>query len=427
MLASNKKTINKNHRQSSSTWEILHDKDSIPTSNDLRDSNFSVTSWQSVSCLDSDLADPNALQMTEVDPNDKKSIASILSDSSSDLEDENRDPLLQSDQDNEEIINSSLIIPSFIMPRVSIPSQKKQLVKRKSYSPNLQLNIQVVGENSLALISRLSAYRKTLRSVRFQLTDTPPPKAVLLILGEEPAIVSENKPVVPIYFENNDNATMEAINSNNFICKPVKLKSVNDDLMILIDFLGCLGTSYHNLGTLMNGGLIGSSKRLNNVNSTLIESTIVPSKGQLKHIKRKHKKDRLLQVRRIKKSLFVGFTFGAISLALAILWREFYLVDSKASVSDVEIPRVWKSVQFFLGKLSGGNKVPDIDNEAIRKLHAEVMESWQKYLVGYDDFPFLQLTHFSEEASELRTIVASKALILLERIKATALHLLSIF
>ncbi|VEU21159.1 DEKNAAC102087 [Brettanomyces naardenensis] len=434
----------------------------------FRNNEFSFTSWQSIS--------PDPLRLGGFPLNSSPNVGSILS-SSSDPEEraelnayDDRDATAQLtsqnannpsptsnvvilrpssplDEDYENIssdlsdengtLDSSTIIPSFVMPRVSIPTLD-------STTDNAPLNIQIVGEDNHSLISRLSNYRKTLGNVTFQSSNQPAPKLILIILNQDnyllPRIVQ--KPFIPILLESRGASAsippLDRLSNQYMVCKPLHMRSLSDDLTVLIDFLSGLDRNCALLNRLLDNGRIGYSMKLNTVNSVLIESSSsdfskakpIPetasssSSSSSSDGTRKRRRERDFEKLRAK--LFFGFAFGVVSLTIIVIWRELTSTTPRQSAQELVdsnggFTRIRTSfISFSEAPFYSFSSTPEYDPIPTKFSGTTDLEPWQKYMDEWNDFMFLRLDCIAEEISSLGRL-------LIQRAKLAFLNLLSIF
>ncbi|GMM29393.1 hypothetical protein DAMA08_021380 [Martiniozyma asiatica (nom. inval.)] len=255
----------------------------------LDESRFSLSSWQSINGDSS----PNR--------NNSPNGASILSTSSSSEQEDNDndgamtrsdtttklylvDPSIANtilmktltmkdeltDEEDDYTIDSSTINPSFIMPKVPI-SQFKQI--------NSKLNVQIVGDISGTLVKRFQIYQKTLKHINFYShnnninNNNISTDLLIIILNNDNVMLPSltNKPCIPIQM--GQIKSIDVIPSNLILCQPIILKNLNDDLMVIVDFLCNL-----TLSKIKNMGKLNSKLDLNKLNSILIENKEIPIK-----------------------------------------------------------------------------------------------------------------------------------------------------
>ncbi|ODV85438.1 hypothetical protein CANARDRAFT_22971 [[Candida] arabinofermentans NRRL YB-2248] len=275
-----------------------------------RNNDFSITSWQSISQFQdheftfnnnrpqiklnsnspnigsilssSDNEDRNLDDLNPQSSNHKVIVFDSGSDSDNDKSDDEvgkhfKDVAADEDDEDEGTIDSSTIIPSFIMPRVSIPS----------LSSSNQVKIQVIGLQKDLLINRLQSYKKLLNQIEF--TNSDDSNLIILLVNKENYILPNliNKPFIPIIIGDSfDYMNLNTILQNKMICDPLKLNSISDDLMPLIDFLSSLEPGFN-----FDSLLIGSNTNFNKLSSMIIDkSTSIDSNNDQNLKKRKRRK-----------------------------------------------------------------------------------------------------------------------------------------
>ncbi|CDK28233.1 unnamed protein product [Kuraishia capsulata CBS 1993] len=265
----------------------------------------------------------------------RSSPGSILSSSDSDEE------IIAFDSDDENGDTTSTVkesIPSFIMPRVSM-SEPEGVVK-----------VQVLGAQSEALVARLKTYKKKfLKNCEFTKKD---PHLILLIVDNENYVLPKllNKPFIPILLEDEyrgqDEEDFEDLSSrtffkNSMICDPVKLKSIDQDLFGLINFLSNLDskTFGSTLTHVSKFSLESNAISLSQLNSIVLDqqsSEILRKKALMRRRSSaarsstsrydddsEDKKTPFTSVYGLRIKLVVGATIGAVSLTCIWMWKEF--------------------------------------------------------------------------------------------------------
>ncbi|GME84326.1 unnamed protein product [Ambrosiozyma monospora] len=145
---------------------------------------------------------------------------------------------LNATDDEEYTVDSSTIIPSFVMPRVSIPSLGGQPDDATLHpADDGIIKVQVVGSCNQLLVQRLNSYKKTLKNVEFYTSNQLDPHLLLLLVNREnyllPTLV--NKPYIPIIIEEGGLHADDILNrlvKGLMICEPIVLKSINDDVVM---------------------------------------------------------------------------------------------------------------------------------------------------------------------------------------------------
>ncbi|GMG19926.1 unnamed protein product [Ambrosiozyma monospora] len=268
---------------------------------------------------------------------------------------------LNATDDEEYTVDSSTIIPSFVMPRVSIPSLGGQPDDATLHpADDGIIKVQVVGSCNQLLVQRLNSYKKTLKNVEFYTSNQLDPHLLLLLVNREnyllPTLI--NKPYIPIIIEEgglNADDILNRLVKGLMICEPIVLKSINDDVVTLIDFLDNLERmdNFQDAIREFLGGPMASSMKLNTVNSIMMEkssssSGFVGRRGsstskstirkkarsssavvfesdeeRFKNSKyNNNKKKNSKDISSLKAKLILGITFGVISLTVVMVWRE---------------------------------------------------------------------------------------------------------
>ncbi|QPG74121.1 hypothetical protein FOA43_001443 [Brettanomyces nanus] len=444
---------------------------------------FSVSSWQPVSRLSPDPIRQQQRPFEGVDSSfvllsESPNVGSVLS-SSSDLDDRSIDDhissrvttlhsqrltatsslaVLRPDEDCESLdmsetdssslsFESSTIIPSFVMPRVSIPSL--DVTTNSDSLSVMPLNIQVIGQDNHGLISRLSGYKKTLRHVSFQASNQPSPKLILMIVSQDNYLLPQitKKPFIPILLQTSTEAaiSVDKLSSQYMICKPLRLKSIKDDLMVLIDFLSCLDRNCELLTSLLDNGRIGYSMKLNSVNSVLIENSTTSDLSllcaELKNQsvgtkdpslvdsdRRQHdgRHDNSSHNQRLRARLFLGFTFGIVSMTLIVIWRELTSVETKNSGAPEIIEKNSRSMGSRIRStfISFSERPFESKYKSESSFVENVSDIWQK-LDRWNEFLFLKLDYLAEEIANLGRFFTSEGYLLIQRAKFALLNLLT--
>lgn len=155
--------------------------------------------------------------------------------------------------------DGSSTVPSFVMPRVVLPTDS--------------INVQVIGPDNNLLIERLQSYKKTLKKVTFQIGAVPQPKLQLLIVNRDNCLIPRisKLPYIALVVGSDGAEYVSNLPPQYMVSEPLRLDSLDDDLTVLIDFLSSFDVT-ENLNDLIDKGTIGRSMRLNCVNSVLWES-----------------------------------------------------------------------------------------------------------------------------------------------------------
>jgi len=343
-----------------------------------------------------------------------------------------------SDEEMIETDQISNIIPSFIMPKVSVISLDSS---KKSETTDNPVNIQIVGRGGNLLIHRLCAYKKTLGNVAFQLKAKPIPNIILWIVDSANCVLPqvEKRPVLPVWI-NSDGKMFPSVDigtAQYFVCKPLKMKSLNDDLMTLIDFLSCLGKDHELVDGLLYEGRIGSSMALKSVNLVLIKSAdrkvsstdvsrVSTGKYSGKSNIRKLKNQRCRQ-QKLKVRIFVGFSFGIVSVALIVIWKGLGVIQERidaAEIVQIQAPR-FKQLPVYIAEMN--RALSTGYSRYLSEINTQPMLSWQRYITDWDNFLYLKMDNLAGEFEELSQIVSFRGLQIFQRLKLFVENIVGIF
>lgn len=336
-----------------------------------------------------------------------------------------------SDEETIETEQLSSMIPSFIMPRVSVISLDSSKTSDMGGSP---VNIQIVGRGGNILMHRLCTYKKTLGNVAFQLEAKPIPSIILWVVDSANCVLPqvEKRPVVPIWVngEGKNFPILDICTTQYFVCRPFKMKSLNDDLMTLIDFLSCLGKDNALIDSLLYEGRIGSSIPLKGVNLVLIDGaketgrklsnsrlfrgskTKYSGKNRIRKLKGQKCRQQKLKVR-----LFVGFSFGIVSIALIMIWKGLGVAQERldaAELVQMQSPR-YKQLPIYVSEMNRALSAKY--SRYFYEINSQPLLSWQRYVTDWDNFLYLKLDNLADEFDELSHVVAFRGMQIFQRMK----------
>lgn len=243
-----------------------------------------------------------------------------------------------SDTELENTVDSSTIISSFVMPRVSILATSNE--DANNPLSNNKIKVRIVGHNNNILLDRFNSYKKIFNNIHFFTNQSEYSDLIILIVDKDnymlPKITKSH--CIPIILSRKDIFLTEKIPKSLKLCQPIFLNSLNDDLIVLIDFL-------NNIDDLDSWKLFLSSSNknfeasINDTNSSLIEfqhenksamdNSTTFSKwfksinGSASNNHGKGNKDkpnnRLFDL--FNPYIAAGVAFGVISIGLIFIWK----------------------------------------------------------------------------------------------------------
>jgi hypothetical protein len=247
---------------------------------------------------------------------------------------------LESDTEVDRTVDSSTIISSFVMPRVSILSTSNSL----SDQMNAKLNVRIIGDKTNCLMTRFKSYKKIFNNIQFYTNKSEYADLLILIVNSDNYMLPKmtKSPCIPITLNESAILFSKKIPKHLKLCDPIQLNSLNDDLLTLIDFLSNINdlktwrmfltnlsnsnititnsninvnVDHINTLTDINSSLIAfhTEKKLNSSNSIFVSKSI-----------KSFDKDESLNK---KFYLITGFTVGLLSLGLIILWKKLCSKD----------------------------------------------------------------------------------------------------
>lgn len=280
-----------------------------------------------VSGQDQDTDDIESDELSKIKSKDKSNIANdaLTSDSETEMD---------------HTVDSSTIISSFVMPRVSIHSNlnstnnnndhryKQPSISNISTSDTIKrsrLNIRIVGSQNNTLMNRFKSYKKTLTNIDFYITNCEFTDLLILIVDNDNYMLPKitKTPCIPIVLTADAILNAEKIPKYLRLCDSIKLNNVNDDLIVLINFLS-------NINDLNTWRMFLSSLPIKNhmnpitdINSSLIEfhseklQSDLPFSSIEKSIPSSHNK------KPYNGFIVAGVTVGILSLGIIFIWKKF--------------------------------------------------------------------------------------------------------
>lgn len=272
----------------------------------------------------------------------------------------------ESDPEVDHTVDSSTIISSFVMPRVSIHSnltasqQQQQLPSHQSTStsslsptssnPALisrsRLNIRIVGDRDNSLMSRFQSYKKTFTNIDFFVTNCESTDLILLVLDDDNYMLPKitKTPCIPITLSKQALTTAMKIPKYLKLCDPIELESLNDDLIILVDFL----SNINDLGTwrmFLSAFPVKSNQHdINDINSSLIEFHSGNKSGSdaslLSMKKSGHASNKDNNKQPYNAFIIAGVAVGLLSIGILFVWKklatkEFVQQSPTKQISDL--------------------------------------------------------------------------------------------
>ncbi|KAG0683025.1 hypothetical protein C6P40_000649 [Pichia californica] len=257
----------------------------------------------------------------------------------------------ESDTELDNTVDSSTIISSFVMPRVSIHSNitTSNIIgtsQLSNYSINRsKLNIRIVGQNNNSLMKRFQSYKKTLTNIEFFINNCELTDLIILIVDKDNYMLPKitKTPCIPIILSSNDLLISNKIPNYLKLCESIKLNSLNDNLINLIDFLSNINDLNTWKSFLSSLPKKSYSNDIININSSLIEfhsenrnnSSILPFSKESFINKCENGKDNNDNGKE-KKSLFngsfnffiiAGVTVGILSIGIIFIWRKISTIE----------------------------------------------------------------------------------------------------
>ncbi|KAH3667191.1 hypothetical protein OGAPHI_002840 [Ogataea philodendri] len=398
-----------------------------------RNEDFSITSWQSIPS-GFGLADQNAPPPSRALRSPAKlnspNIGSILSSSDNEehrLEDvpvqsSNHEVIIFdsesfSESSDDDTIDSSTVVPSFVMPRVSVPS----LANSSSVLQNA-IRVQVIGHQREILLSRLAKYRKTLNRTVF--TDVDPSFMVAIVNDDNyllPTLI--DKPFIPILTGNSNadsSLLRKSVSKNLMICEPIRMQTINDNLMPLIEFLSNLQVSGGDFGKVIElsasqYAMTNQPLSLESVNSVLLDKSARKLRRSSLHKELDDSNKNNGYPKNYKQGLLFGITVGMVGLVVVLVWKEF----APSPVPDkLENPSRMNKILFRPKEvLQSDCKSDEFDLQGIPHAMAAFCESAVKGSVEALEF-------VKTDLEALGKMLASSSFFLIERTKLTLLRLI---
>ncbi|GME89683.1 unnamed protein product [Ambrosiozyma monospora] len=238
------------------------------------------------------------------------------------------------------------------------------------------------------------------------------------------------------------------------ICEPIVLKSINDDVVMLIDFLDNLERmdNFQDAIREFLGGPMSSSMKLNTVNSIMMEkssssSGFVGRRGSFASkstIRKKScsssavifesdegsktsnynddKEKKFKDISSLKAKLILGITFGVISLTVVMVWRELsaeFIDSPKLPIGGSITPELSSTVS---------SSLPPTSSYVPKSGATVFLDSEAPYEVfSVDDILIDNFNLVTAELSRWGSFLFNESLFLIHRAKLTIVHLISIF
>lgn len=273
-----------------------------------------------------------------------------------------------SDPELDHTVDSSTIISSFVMPRVSIhsnlaASQQQQVPSHQSTSSSSlsptysdpvlvtrsRLNIRIVGDKHNSLMKRFKSYKKTFTNIDFFVTNCESTDLILLVLDDDNYMLPKitKTPCIPITLSKQALETAKKIPKYLKLCDPIALNSLDDDLIILVDFL----SNINDLSTwrmfLSAFPIKSHSPAINDINSSLIEfhsenksgsENFLVSMRRSGYTPKNNKDDHNKQP--YNTFLIAGVAVGLLSIGIIFVWKKLATKEFVQQNSTKQIPNL---------------------------------------------------------------------------------------
>jgi hypothetical protein len=183
---------------------------------------------------------------------------------------------LDSDTEVDHTVDSSTIISSFVMPRVSLIDSNSFLQSGEMGGANDRLRVKIVGDLDGILLRRFKSYNKLFKNITFVNETMDASDLILLVITKTNCNIPKicKTPCIPIAVGKQSPKAVQKIPKTLRICTPITLGSLNDDMISLVDFLNNVkGASAWRRFLTKAENTNGTHKRsLSDITSTLIKT-----------------------------------------------------------------------------------------------------------------------------------------------------------
>lgn len=259
--------------------------------------------------------------------------------------------------ETKKMTDSSTVISSFVMPKVSIMSNSGSFRDQS----NSFLSVRLFGDKDDILLSRFKRYKKIFNNIKFLSNNHESADLLILIVNKDNYMLPKmtKTPCIPIVLSKESFKISYKIPKFLKLCNPIPLKSLNDDLIALINFLDNINDLntwnmfLQNLDSLENEG--SNSLTIHDICSSLIElntdlsssSNNTHSSLYLSKLRKKPSKDDLGCTKDRKADLpffntyvIAGLTVSVVSVGFILIWKRLTLNSSTTArpiTEDVSI------------------------------------------------------------------------------------------
>lgn len=248
----------------------------------------------------------------------------------------------ESDTELEKTVDSSTIISSFVMPKVSILSDSN--LDSHYLNNRLITRIKIVGDRDGRLLRRFQSYKKTLTNVEFCTSITDVANLIILIVDEDNYMLPRLTKTycIPIVLSKSKLYLVKKIPKNLKLCGPIILKSLDDNLIHLIDFLSNINDAnfWKTFVTYIEKGIQGQSPSISDLNSSLIGFQSQRN-GNLENIhEHPTSKDKKRNRMFFNTYVVAGIMVGAISLGMLLFLQKLATDDIHLSQIEQDDPMI---------------------------------------------------------------------------------------
>lgn len=310
----------------------------------------------------------------------------------------------EDDDQDEQTVDSQTVISSFVMPKVSIsnsmPNQNESIVDAVLRT-RCWINVKVIGDNNHILLNRFKCYKKSLNNINFLSENSENIDLLILVLNNDNFMLPKMQkiPCIPIVLTKYQLSLAKKIPRGLKLCEPIKLESLDNDLMVLVDFLSNINNlkSWRKFLSCLPIGQ--KSTGIKDINSSLIElcvggtsaynDSIIFTSNLAKGKDRNgsgHGNGKLPKDTFSKFYLLAGVTVGVISISLLVLWKKLTAKDllNTHSSSSKDITYDSLHVSNSLPKATSDETLISLDQYFLYKLKTLTIniESWGEIILS---------------------------------------------
>lgn len=322
---------------------------------------------------------------------------------------------IESDTEEDHTIDSSTILSSFVMPRVSIMSNSINSQNQSISNDRFFINVKIIGDRENCLIKRFKSYKKTFKNIEFSIDKNSFTDLIILIVNNDNYMLPKflKIPCIPICLSKNQLILAKQIPKYLKICDPIELNSLNDNLIILINFLSNIN-NLKDWKLFLSNLTIEDNKQnnINNINSSLIEflsnenenkilnsSSIFSNVSFTKTLKQNNKNNFSNEKNNnnfFKVSLITSVAVGVISLGLVFIWK----------------------------KLTTKELIQNSTSKHLQELSYNTLNVNESNLV-FDQYIFVKLKSITTKIESLGEVVFSGGIMVFQKVKLVLIELLN--